>query len=251
MTGASVPARFRLHGRTPQQVHHEQRFRRPLLEGHRQRRHPRGLCALRAQDFDRGKCRAARHRPLRMRLCGRAEAAGRARQDLSELLRRIRLCRDRADPAPVRRVARGGLADLLFDRRHPLGEPPEFRRRHQAQPAAGQSQRLCDPSGVQAAGGRRGHHQAARQRVLRHAADRASDAARHPDPDRVRREHLGLRARDRGRRLFARLPGGAGGGVLLRPQPAVAQGQPVRHAPQIRRRRCTSTRWWRISTASR
>ena len=33
--------------------------------------------------------------------------------------------------------------------------------------------------------------------LLRHAADGASDAARHPDPDRLRREHVGLRARVR------------------------------------------------------
>ncbi len=65
---------------------------------------------------------------------------------------------------------------------------------------------------------------------------RAPDPARHPDADRLRREHLGLRAGDRGRCLFPRLPRGAGGGVLLRPQHPVAQGQPVRHAPQILRR---------------
>src|SRR4030095_4772233 len=42
--------------------------------------------------------------------------------------------------------------------------------------------------------------------------------------------------RDRGRRLFPRLPRRAGGGVLLRSQRAFAQSQPVRHASQIRRR---------------
>ena len=80
------------------------------------------------------------------------------------------------------------------------------------------------------------HHQAARERVLRHAADCAPDAAWRADADHLRRKHLGLRARHRGRCLFARLSRRAGGGVLLRPQHAVAQGQPVRHAPQILRR---------------
>ena len=92
------------------------------------------------------------------------------------------------------------------------------------------------PAGIQAAAGRRRHHQAARQRVLRHAADRASDPARRPDADRLRRKHVGLRAGERGRCLFARLPRRAGGGMLLRSQRAVAQGQSVRPAPQICRR---------------
>ena len=54
--------------------------------------------------------------------------------------------------------------------------------------------------------------------------------------DRLRREHVGLRARQCGRRLFARLPCGAGRRMLLRSQRALAQGEPVRHASQIRRR---------------
>jgi hypothetical protein len=81
--------------------------------------------------------------------------------------------------------------------------------------------------GIQAAEGRRRHHQTARQRVLRHAARRASDPTRRADADRLRRKHLGLRARQRGRRLFARLPCGAGGGMLLRPQRSLPQGEPV------------------------
>jgi Isochorismatase family len=59
---------------------------------------------------------------------------------------------------------------------------------------------------------------------------------RHQDDHRLRREHVGLRARVSGRRLFQRLPRGSGRGVLLRPQHALAQGQPVRPASQIRRR---------------
>ena len=43
------------------------------------------------------------------------------------------------------------------------------RRRNAARPGD-----LRDPAGVQAAAGRRGHHQAARQRLLRHAAGGAS-----------------------------------------------------------------------------
>src|SRR5262245_4938631 len=91
-------------------------------------------------------------------------------------------------------------------------------------------------AGVQAAAAGRRHHQAARERLLRHAADCASHPARGADADHLRREHLGLRARDRGRRLFPRLPRRAGGGVLLRSQRALAQGQTVRHASQIRGR---------------
>ena len=75
-----------------------------------------------------------------------------------------------------------------------------------------------------------GHHQAARERILRHAARCPSHPAWGADPDHLRREHVGLRARDRGRCLFPRLPCGAGGGVLLRPQHSLPQGQPVRHA---------------------
>ena len=95
------------------------------------------------------------------------------------------------------------------------------------------------------------HHQAARQRVLRHAAHRASDAARRADADHLRREHVRLRARHRGRRLFARLSRRAGGGVLLRPQHPVAQDQSVRHAPQILRRDARRRGGRAISTASR
>ncbi len=64
----------------------------------------------------------------------------------------------------------------------------------------------------------------------------APDPARHPDADHLRRKHVGLRAGDRGRCLFARLSRRAGRGMLLRPLDPVAQGQPVRHAPQVLRR---------------
>src|SRR5262249_9089863 len=60
-------------------------------------------------------------------------------------------------------------------------------------------------------------------------------AARRAEPDRVRREHVGLRARQRGRRLFQRLSRLPGRGMHLRPRRVDAQGQPVRLASQIRR----------------
>ena len=85
---------------------------------------------------------------------------------------------------------------------------PDSRRRASMRPGASGAARpggLCHPLRVQAAARRRGHHQAARERVLRHAADRASDAARRADHHHLRREHVGLRARLRGRRLFPRL----------------------------------------------
>ena len=66
---------------------------------------------------------------------GRRAAAAQARQDPSEFLRRICPRRDRADQAAVRRRARSGPADLLFDRRHPHRKPSELRHRHQARAA--------------------------------------------------------------------------------------------------------------------
>src|SRR6266702_2203836 len=166
----------------------------------------------------------------------RREARGGGDEGLSQLLRRIRLGGDRADQAPVRRGARGGAARVLFDPRHAAAEPAEGRA---GDPAAGRARRsgaLRDPARVQAAAAGRGDHQAARERVLRHAARRAPHAARRAERHHVRREHLGLRARERGRRLFARLSRDARRGVLLRPQPPLAQGEPLRHASQIRRR---------------
>src|SRR5499427_5417296 len=83
---------------------------------------------------------------------------------------------------------------------------------------------------------RRRHLQAARQHLSGHAAVLASVAARRAKPDRVRREHVGLRARQRGRRLFQRLSRLPGRGMHLRSRRADAQGQLVRPASQIRRR---------------
>src|SRR5438093_981217 len=120
---------------------------------------------------------------------------------VAELMRRIRLGGDRADEAPARRGARCGAGDLLFDRRHAAAEPAEERARD---PAAGRARRsgaLRDPARVQAGPGRRGDHQGPRERVLRHAARRAPHAARREERHRVRREHVGLRARVRGRRV--------------------------------------------------
>ena len=158
------------------------------------------------QDLRRAVAGAARHRPLRAGLPGRGEAGCTAAQDPSVDLRRERLRGDRADQAAVRGGARGRHPDLLHDPGHAAGQPAVARHRDQAPARAARSGALHDQAGVQAAAGRRGHHQAARLRLLRHAADGASDAARHPDRDRLRREHVGLRARVGGRRLFQRLP---------------------------------------------
>ena len=94
-------------------------------------------------------------------------------------------------------------ADLLHHPGHAAGQPAVARHRDQAPARAAGPRALRHPARVQAAAGRRRHHQAARRGLLRHAADGASDAARHPDRDRLRRKHVGLRARLRGRRLFA------------------------------------------------
>src|SRR5258705_4661780 len=84
-----------------------ERLRRPLLE----RRHPEGragdLYALRAQDLRGTRAGADRHRSLRAVLSGRRKAGGGSGQDLSQLVRRARVCGDRADPAAVRGRARG------------------------------------------------------------------------------------------------------------------------------------------------
>ena len=167
---------------------------------------------------------------------GGREAGGATAQDLRQHLRRERLCGDRADQAAVCRRARRGHSDFLHHPGHAAGQPAVARHRDQAPARAAGPLALRDQGRVQAAAGRRRHHQAARLRLLRHAADGASDPARHPDRDRLRREHVGLRARVVGRCLFQRLPRRRGGGMLLRPQHAVAQGQSVRHAPQIHRR---------------
>ena len=182
------------------------RFRRPLLEGHRHARHPRGLCALRAQDLDRAQCR----RCSRSTSTNASMPAGRSRRSSSP-----RPIRTPAANTPMRRSSRPSGCSLPRARRacrSSIRPATPARRAGPSFVAATKRnrppvnpERLCHPAGIQAAGRRRGHHQAARQRVLRHAADRASDPARHPDADRLRREHLGLRARDRGRRLFARL----------------------------------------------
>jgi len=54
--------------------------------------------------------------------------------------------------------------------------------------------------------------------------------------NRVRREHVRLRARERRRQLFERISRHRGRGMHLRSRRTDAQGQPFRHAPQIRRR---------------
>src|SRR5262249_54516511 len=83
----------------------------------------------------------------------------------------------------------------------------------------------------------RHHHlQAARQRVPGHAVPVAPEPARHPQPDRLRREHLGLRPRQHGRRLFERLSRVDRRGMHVRPLRADPQGQSLRPASQVCRR---------------
>ena len=55
-------------------------------------------------------------------------------------------------------------------------------------------------------------------------------------PDRLRGHHLRLRARHRGRRPPARLPGYRAEGMRGRPSEWATRGQPLRHERQIRRR---------------
>jgi len=90
-----------------------------------------------------------------------------------------------------RRGARGGPAGLLFDRRHAAAQPAEERARDPAPGRAHRSRDVRDPPRVRASSRGRGDHQGQGERVLRHAARRAPDAARREERHRVRREHLG------------------------------------------------------------
>ena len=172
-----------------------------------------------AQDIRRAECGAAGDRSLRS---GLSRAARSRPHKLAKT--HPNSCGEYAHAAiePTKRLfaaARAAGLPIFYSTGDTRDrKPAELRHRHQARRPPVDPVRLRDPAGVQAAAGRRGHHQAARQRVLRHAADRASDPARHPDADRLRRKHVRLRARDRGRCLFQRLPRRAGRGMLLRPQ---------------------------------
>ena len=63
--------------------------------------------------------------------------------------------------------------------------------------------------------GRTGHLQGARFRLLRHAADRTPAEAARQFAHHLRREHVRLRARLDGRRLFVRIPQRSGRGMHL------------------------------------
>ena len=150
-----------------------------------------------------GRRRAAGDRSLRDGLPGQGEAQSRnftrlivrlaANTPMRRSSRPSGCSRPRAPPASRFSTPLG---------RHQSGQPAGARHRHQAQARVEKPGALRDQARLQAAARRRRHHQAARERLLRHAAHGASDPARHPDPDRLRRKHLGLRARHRGRRLF-------------------------------------------------
>src|SRR5262245_22818927 len=224
------------HAKTRQAERGPRSLRGSLLEGrHPARRHR--LCRERPR---RGACwalaRAHRDRPVRAGLSGRPEACARADEELPQLLRRARLRRDRADEAPVCGGACGRPADLLLDPRREGGEPAQGRARDAPPGRPGLSCAVRDPARVRAPARGRGDHEAPRERFLRHAARGAPDAARREERHRVRREHFGLRARLRGRRILARLPRDSRRGMLLRPQRPFAQGEPLRHASQVRRR---------------
>ena len=167
------------------------------------------LHPLRAQDLRRAGAGADRDRSLRTR----PTRAARGRWPSWP-----RPIRARAARTPMRRSSRPGACS-------PPRAPPACRcstrpwtRARDSLPTArdgdqaaqdpGRSRALRDPRRLQAAARRRGDHQAARERVLRHAAGRASDPARRAHGHHLRREHVGLRARLGGRRLFARLPRG-------------------------------------------
>jgi maleamate amidohydrolase len=71
------------------------------------------------------------------------------------------------------------------------GQPARARHRNAAAERGARSRALCHQARVQAAGGRRRHHQAACQRLLRHAADGPSHPAWYQNHHRLRREHVG------------------------------------------------------------
>ena len=160
--------------------------------------HSRDLFALPAQDLRRTGAGAARPSIFTSwSISGGAEAGRRScAKTYPSACGEYAYDGDRADQAAVRRGARGRACRssirpaIRAPKAGPTSSPrPSGEARRSIRPS------LRHPAGIQAAAGRRRHHQAARQRLLRHAAHRASHPARHPDPDHLRREHLGLRAR--------------------------------------------------------
>src|SRR2546430_2383281 len=210
-------------------------LQRPLLARRHSGGGPRALFRLAARDLRRCASGTARDRSLRARLSRRAALALRAQRALSQFLRHLRPSRDRADQAAIGGRPARRHPDLLL---HPGYPSPESAagRGVDAPPGLRSLRRLRHLSRISSRAFRRRHLQAARQHLSGHAAVLASVATRRAKPDRVRREHVGLRARQRGRRLFQRLSRLPGRGMHLRSRRADAQGQPVRPASQIRRR---------------
>ena len=183
---------------------------------------------------------ASDHRGRRLlpRRRHRARADLGAGQDLAGLLRPRGLGGDR----PHRRAARGRPpgrgADRLRARRHRGGRAVEPGRQGRdagaVRRAAGD--RLQDRQGGRAAAGRPGPAQADGERVRRHAAVDVPQPARHRHRARGGRDDQRLRAGHRARRGRFPVQDRRGRGVLLRPDRGGARDQPVRHAPQVRRR---------------
>ena len=192
---------------------------------------------LQAQDLRRPGSGAARHRPLRTRL---SRAARSRRSKLAKT--HPSSCGDYAHEAiePTKRLfaaARAAGLPIFYSTGDTRGESrPDFvTATKRVKPSIDAADYAIRPEFKP----QPGDVVITKQRASAFYGtplDRASHATRHPDSDRVRRKHVGLRARQRGRRLFAWLPCRAGRGMLLRSQPAVAQGQSVRHASQICRR---------------
>ena len=177
----------------------------------------------------------------RARLPGRREAQCRAH--ISELVRRARLGRDRADATAVRRGPRRGHPGVLLDARRAARQRPARRRRDEASRHAGRSRGLRDTCRVRAAAGPRSDHQAARERVLRHAARRAPDVSSACVTLVVCGESTSGCVRATGGRPPSHgFQTRAGRGMLLPTAAPPAQDQPVRPAPQVAPTRCTWTR---------
>ena len=213
-------------------------FRGPLLEGHRSGGRAGHLFALRAPGLRRAGAGAAGDRSLRARLSRAAPSR------CAELHRTYpSSCGEHAFAAiePTRRLfaaaRRAGLPIFYsthgYARRQP--SPISSRRRGAS---ASRPRPSFTPSGP-SSGPQPGDVVITKQRAT---AFYGTPLAAHltqlgvHNHDHLRREHLGLRPRHRGRCLFARLPRRARRGMLLRPLAAVAQGESVRPPPQIRRR---------------
>ncbi len=166
---------------------------------------PETLRRMAARDFRRSAAGAACHRSLRSRLSRRTVAAGRDQRPLSEYLRCFRSSSRRAD----QKADRGGAPrrhSRFFSaprRRGPTTARAARFRRGASGKCRSTAMRFImsstvEPEDILIS-------QAACQHFSGHAAVIAPVDSRRAEPDRVRREHLGLRARERRRRLFERI----------------------------------------------